>query len=479
MIDTSILFRQSNPDFLDSASRGLQLGQGLRQMLALRQAGKMSQIEADNEADTYAQRKAFANNSMFGRELNAALKADQAAKAQALMAQQKHEADTAKTWSDATKNNADAGKIGVETQGLGLKNSGTLLANANRALTVAAQTGDPMAAKLALNNAYKAGAVSPEIYEQYSKQIDILGTDPEALKQFAQNITLASAEKPDQYLFTTADNELDNQTAVDNNIRTNQTSENNNIRTTQASMYSTDVNAETADKNRQQSQQQFIATQEYNQQKLRMEQNKGQVVTGADGKSYIYYPNIGKYEPMLNPEGQHIGKLTKSGEDLRKESERLQKMESILTQAEGLIEKSTSSGLGNLVDGAYGFVGKSNEGADNLAALKSLQGALVMMMPRMEGPQSDKDVQLYREMAGRLGEPIPVSQRIEAIKVIRDLNAKYADIQGVSQNNQQPQKQSHKGSTMTLNAVKEVAQKLGISTEQAADQLIRQGITIE
>lgn len=445
MIDTSILFRQSNPDFLDSASRGLQLGQGLRQMLALRQAGKMNQIEADNEADTYAQRKAFANNSMFGRELNAALKADQAAKAQALMAQQKHEADTAKTWSDA-------GKIGVEAQGLGLKNSGTLLENANRALTVAAQTGDPMAAKLALNNAYKAGALgsTPELYEQYSKQIDILSAKPEALKQFAQSITLASAEKPDQYLFTTADNVLDNQTAVDNNIRTNQTSENNNVRTTQASMYSTDVSAETADKNRIQNQQQFSATQEYNQQKLRMEQNKGQVVTGADGKSYIYYPNIGKYEPMLSPEGQHIGKLTKSGEDLRKESERLQKMESILVQAEDLIGNSTSSGLGSLIDSAAGFVGKSTEKADNSAALQSLQGALVMMMPRMEGPQSDKDVQLYREMAGRIGEKIPVSQRMEAIKVIRDLNAKYADIQGVTQNNPPATKQATKNA---VNAV--------------------------
>ena len=433
MIDTNILFRQTNPDFIGSAERGLQLGMGLRQLAALRQAGKMSQIEADNEADTYAQRKAFANNSMFGRELNAALKADQAAKAQALMAQQKHDADIAKTWAGASKEQADAFKTNAEGQGAGLKNSGTLLANANQALTIAAQTGDPMAAKLALNNAYKAGTITPEIYDQYTKQVDILGTDPNALKQFAQSLVFSNSEDPSKFLFTTADNVLNNQTSIDNNIRTNQQSDVNNQRSTQASMYATDVGAETADKNRVQNQQQFTATQQYNEQKLRMEQNKGQVVTGADGKSYIYYPNIGKYEPMLNPEGQHIGKLTKSGEDLRKESERLQKMESILVQAEGLIGTSTSSGLGNLIDGAAGFVGKSNEGADSLAALKSLQGALVMMMPRMEGPQSDKDVQLYREMAGRLGEPIPASQRMEAIKVIRDLNAKYADIQGVPQ----------------------------------------------
>lgn len=304
MIDTSIIFRQSNPDFLDSASRGLQLGQGLRQMLALRQAGKMGQIEADNEADTYAQRKAFANNSMFGRELNASLKADQAAKAQAMMAQQKHEADTAKTWSDATKNNADAGKIGVEAQGLGLKNSGALLENANRALTVAAQTGDPMAAKLALNNAYKAGTITPELYEQYTKQIDILGTDPEALKQFAQNITLASSEKPDQYLFTTADNVLDNQTAVDNNIRTNQTSENNNVRTTQASMYSTDVSAETADKNRQQNQQQFETNFEYKAQQDEIKNGQGEVKEFG-GKAYVVYKD-GTARQLVDQQGRPV-----------------------------------------------------------------------------------------------------------------------------------------------------------------------------
>ncbi len=435
MINANIplLAGQQQTDLLETAGRGLQFGQGMRQLLALRQAGKMSQIDDENE------RKAFANNSMFSRELNAALKADQTAKAQALMAQQKHEADTAKTWSDATKNNADAGKIGVETQGLGLKNSGVLLENANRALTVAAQTGDPMAAKLALNNAYKAGAITPELYEQYTKQIDILGTKPENLKQFAQSIVFSSAEKPDQYLFTTADNVLDNQTIV-----------NGQQLTYKLGQDKLSQDQEQFDAKQAQDQQQFSATQEYKQQKLRMEQNKGQVVTGADGKSYIYYPNIGKYEPMLSPEGQHIGKLTKSGEDLRKESERLQKMESILARAEDLIGNSTSSGLGGLIDSGLSFFGASSEEADNSAALQSLQGALVMMMPRMEGPQSDKDVQLYREMAGRIGEKIPASQRMEAIKVIRDLNAKYADIQGVTQNNPPTTKQATKSAVSAV-----------------------------
>ena len=90
-----------------------------------------------------------------------------------------------------------------------------MLSAADRALTAAAQSGNPLAAKLALSNAAKAGAITPEMYEQYNSQIDILSTQPEALKQFAQNLVLSNAKDPDKYLFSTADNQLDNQTQLD------------------------------------------------------------------------------------------------------------------------------------------------------------------------------------------------------------------------------------------------------------------------
>jgi hypothetical protein len=45
----------------------------------------------------------------------------------------------------------------------------------------------------------------------------------------------------------------------------------------------------------------------------------------------------------------------------------------------------------------------------------------------MSGPQSDKDVQLYREMAGQVGDPtLPVGTRQKASETIRRLNEKYA-----------------------------------------------------
>ena len=50
-------------------------------------------------------------------------------------------------------------------------------------------------------------------------------------------------------------------------------------------------------------------------------------------------------------------------------------------------------------------------------------------MPKMSGPQSDKDVALYKEMAGKLGDPtVPSSQKRNAMQTLYDLQAKYAGV---------------------------------------------------
>ena len=103
----------------------------------------------------------------------------------------------------------------------------------------------------------------------------------------------------------------------------------------------------------------------------------------------------------------------------------------ILEQAEPLLKRSTGSYLGAGVDlGAQAF-GLSTPGAKAAAELKALQGALISKMPKMTGPQSDKDVQLYREMAGQIGDAtIPVETRAAAMRTVRALNEKYAGAQG-------------------------------------------------
>ncbi|BFM71456.1 hypothetical protein [Acinetobacter baumannii] len=205
MIDPSIITRgaeraqlqqQQNMEMLGN------LGGALGQMVLGRRINQMRQLGSPDE------QKAFANNSIFSPQLNQVLQSDQATAQKNALDVLKAQAEIGKTNSEATKNNAQAG-------GYTLDNSQKLLSAADRALTAAAQSGNPLAAKLALSNAAKAGAITPEMYEQYNSQIDILSTQPEALKQFAQNLVLSNAKDPEKYLFSTADNQLDNQTQLD------------------------------------------------------------------------------------------------------------------------------------------------------------------------------------------------------------------------------------------------------------------------
>lgn len=99
---------------------------------------------------------------------------------------------------------------------------------------------------------------------------------------------------------------------------------------------------------------------------------------------------------------------------------------SILNEARPLMDKTTGSYAGVALDKAAQTVGIATEGAKASAQLKALEGALVSKMPKMSGPQSDKDVLLYKQMAGQIGDPtIPVEQRRAAMSTIENLNIKY------------------------------------------------------
>jgi hypothetical protein len=73
------------------------------------------------------------------------------------------------------------------------------------------------------------------------------------------------------------------------------------------------------------------------------------------------------------------------------------------TKDGGLIDQSTGSGLGRSIDIARGFVtGGASEGAIAGAKLGPIADLALKMVPRFEGPQSDKDTQSYKEAAGQL-----------------------------------------------------------------------------
>jgi hypothetical protein len=91
-----------------------------------------------------------------------------------------------------------------------------------------------------------------------------------------------------------------------------------------------------------------------------------------------------------------------------------------------LIEKATGSTIGAAGDWLAGTVGAATEGAKATASLKTIQAALMLNMPRMEGPQSDKDTALYREAVGQIGDPsTPREVKRAAVQTVRRLQQQY------------------------------------------------------
>lgn len=88
----------------------------------------------------------------------------------------------------------------------------------------------------------------------------------------------------------------------------------------------------------------------------------------------------------------------------------------------GLLDKSTGSGAGALVDVAAGFVGKATPGSIAVGKLKPMVDPILKLVPRFEGPQSDKDVQSYKDAAGDLANPaVPNARKKEAAKTILEI----------------------------------------------------------
>jgi len=100
----------------------------------------------------------------------------------------------------------------------------------------------------------------------------------------------------------------------------------------------------------------------------------------------------------------------------------------MLDVAEPLIDASTGSVAGAAADKLAAVFGKAPKGAQAAAQLQVIQAGLMLNMPRMEGPQSDRDVQLYRQSAGQIGDPnVPNTIKKAAVQTIRQLQEKYKD----------------------------------------------------
>lgn len=141
----------------------------------------------------------------------------------------------------------------------------------------------------------------------------------------------------------------------------------------------------------------------------------------------------GKAVPILGPDNKPVTGKPAAGTAAASAGARAKDAQDALAtiaMAEKLIGKATGSGIGSAVDTAAGFFGKSTQGAQAAAQLKALEGDLVSKMPKMSGPQSDKDVLLYRQMAGQIGDPsVPQETKKAALKTIKEMQNRYAGVQ--------------------------------------------------
>ena len=121
-----------------------------------------------------------------------------------------------------------------------------------------------------------------------------------------------------------------------------------------------------------------------------------------------------------------------AGEKSTRERQGRQMM-SVMGDARRILQagRATESGIGNVRDAVGRVVGVSTVNAQDAARLEAMSGWLVANVPRMEGPQSNIDLQNYTTMAGKIGDrTVPIPERMAALEEVERLQRKYADING-------------------------------------------------
>jgi hypothetical protein len=98
----------------------------------------------------------------------------------------------------------------------------------------------------------------------------------------------------------------------------------------------------------------------------------------------------------------------------------------LMQQINQEIAKSTGSSIGAGVDTVAAALGKSTEGSKAIARLNVLSYNILANIPRFEGPQSDIDVQMYKQAAGDFNNrKLPVEDRLAALGALNSILQRY------------------------------------------------------
>ena len=406
------------------------------------------------------------------------IQAQQAAVAKAALDGQKTQAEIGKFNAGATKDYADAGKTMQAVTVDKHRQQASALASAMQ--------GDARAADFSLQLAEQGGQIDATTAAQARKFIVENANNPQAISSMVRSLAIQAAEKPSEYITPDANNANTNATSAANNAANNATSEANNQRSTNASIYGTDVASSDRKAALAQSGEQFTVKQALEAQKAAFAQNKvvkyetdingNKIALFADGSGRVVLGDDGKPVQMLKPtNATTTGKNTPQQEQLR-----TQKVSTTLDMVEDILPKATSSYGGKAVDEIARAVGMATDGSIATGQLQTLAGQLVALMPRMEGPQSDKDVQMYKQMAGDLAnETLPIARRQAAMRTMRELNDRYSE-NTTGQPTQKPTAPAQvNGKVYTLAQAKEAAAQTGQTVEAMVQQIKQAGGTVK
>ena len=315
MIDPSIITRGAERAQMQQQqnfeSLG-ELGNSIGRMVLGRRINTLQQLGTPEE------KQAYANKSIYAPQLNAQIKADQAAALQAQMVQQKHAADTYATRGKGMKDIADA--------------EGTVQGTSSKRYALGSQVFQTVASgglergKQLLNHQLATGAIDQQSYNEMSSQLSAFDGKPLGDIQksaFAQ----AKAMLDPKFTFTTADNVLTNQTSITNNELTNKTAAENNERTVGASKYGTD--AATATAAAKLAQDKIIADQE-------RAQKNGEIkttMTGEDGVEYAIYHD-GRVEPLLIKTANGTQQLTPKSKMAETPEQKMARVDNVINAAD-------------------------------------------------------------------------------------------------------------------------------------------------
>ena len=135
-----------------------------------------------------------------------------------------------------------------------------------------------------------------------------------------------------------------------------------------------------------------------------------------------FNPKTGQYSQISMPGGVPM----QSKDQLQRSNDATAVME-LTDEAAPLLEKAPGSYAGAALNQACRAIGLNTDASKAQASLDVLAGSLIAKMPKMSGPQSDKDVMLYKAMAGNLNDPtLPEEAKRAAMDTLRKLNQKYA-----------------------------------------------------